>query len=166
MAEKIRAHGGVAEERTYRGVGHLTLIGAFAPALRVLAPVLREATQFAGASHGRPICQHLSNTDTEQDTRRARPSWHPEISWQPLLTKTRARPQGNRLGKVVKGFSSRLQIDSVFICIGRCEAVRGPRGGVAVRVPHGGAAVVGPHGGAAVRGPHGGYRVGQRYYGG
>jgi hypothetical protein len=26
-----------------------------------------------------------------------------------------------RLGKVVKGFSSRLQIDSVFICIERCE---------------------------------------------
>ena len=46
MAEKIHAHGGVAEERTYRGVGHLTLIGAFAPALRVLAPVLREVTQF------------------------------------------------------------------------------------------------------------------------
>jgi acetyl esterase/lipase len=46
MAEKIHAHGGVAEERTYRGVGHLTLIGAFAPALGVLAPVLREATQF------------------------------------------------------------------------------------------------------------------------
>ena len=45
----------------------------------------------------------------------------------------------------------------MFICIGRCEAVRGPRGGVAVR---------GPHGGAAVVGPHGGYRVGQRYYGG
>ena len=40
------AHGGVAEEPTYRGVGHLTLIGAFAPALRVLAPVLREVTQF------------------------------------------------------------------------------------------------------------------------
>src|SRR5262245_52992338 len=46
LAEKIRAHGGVAEVRTYRGVGHLTLIGAFAPALRVLAPVLSEVTQF------------------------------------------------------------------------------------------------------------------------
>ena len=46
MAAKIHAHGGVAEERTYGGVGHLTLIGAFAPGLRVLAPVLREATQF------------------------------------------------------------------------------------------------------------------------
>jgi acetyl esterase/lipase len=46
MAEKIRAHGGIAEERTYPGVGHLTLIGAFAPALRVLAPVLHHVTQF------------------------------------------------------------------------------------------------------------------------
>ena len=33
MAKKIHAYGGVAEERTYRGVGHLTLIGAFAPAV-------------------------------------------------------------------------------------------------------------------------------------
>jgi len=46
MAAQIHAHGGIAEERIYRGVGHLTLIGAFAPALRVLAPVLRETTQF------------------------------------------------------------------------------------------------------------------------
>ena len=35
-AEKIHAHGGVGAERNYRGVGHLTLIGTFAPALRVL----------------------------------------------------------------------------------------------------------------------------------
>jgi hypothetical protein len=46
MAAKIHAHGGIAEECIYRGAGHLTLIGAFAPALRVLAPVLRETTQF------------------------------------------------------------------------------------------------------------------------
>ncbi len=46
MAAKIHAHGGVAEERTYGGVGHLTLIGAFAPGLRFLAPVLRDATHF------------------------------------------------------------------------------------------------------------------------
>ena len=46
MAAQICAHGGVAEERTYGGVGHLTLIGAFAPGLRVLAPVLRDVTQF------------------------------------------------------------------------------------------------------------------------
>jgi acetyl esterase/lipase len=54
MIEKIRAHGGVAEERTYRGVGHLTLIGAFAPTLRVLAPVLREVTQFVWRVTRRP----------------------------------------------------------------------------------------------------------------
>ena len=46
MAAQIRAHGGVAEERTYGGVNHLTVIGAFAPGLRVLAPVLRDVTQF------------------------------------------------------------------------------------------------------------------------
>src|SRR5215475_7990098 len=46
MAAKIRDHGGVAEELTYGAVGHLTLIGAFAPGLRILAPVLRDATQF------------------------------------------------------------------------------------------------------------------------
>jgi hypothetical protein len=50
MAAQIRAHGGVAEERTYGGVGHVTLIGAFAPGLRVLAPVLRDVTQLSGAS--------------------------------------------------------------------------------------------------------------------
>ena len=46
MAAKVRAHGGVAEVLAYGRVGHLTLIGAFAPGLRVLAPVLRETTQF------------------------------------------------------------------------------------------------------------------------
>jgi len=46
MAAKIRAHGGIVEERTYGGVGHLTLIGAIAPGLRVLAPLLRDVTQF------------------------------------------------------------------------------------------------------------------------
>src|SRR5262245_24390494 len=46
LPAKIRDHGGVAEVLTYGGVGHLTLIGAFAPGLRVLAPVLHDATQF------------------------------------------------------------------------------------------------------------------------
>ena len=46
MAAKIHANGGIVEERTYGGVGHFTLIGAFAPGLRVLAPVLRDVTQF------------------------------------------------------------------------------------------------------------------------
>jgi len=46
--------GGVKRQRskrTYRRVGHLTLIGTFAPALRVLAPVLNSS----GASHGKPM---------------------------------------------------------------------------------------------------------------
>jgi acetyl esterase/lipase len=59
MAAKIHAHGGVAEERTYRGVGHLTLIGAFAPALRVLAPVLREVTQFVWSVTRQADCSRL-----------------------------------------------------------------------------------------------------------
>jgi acetyl esterase/lipase len=46
MAAMIHAHRGVVAERTYGGVGHLTLIGAFAPGLRVLTPVLRDVTQF------------------------------------------------------------------------------------------------------------------------
>jgi acetyl esterase/lipase len=62
MAAKARAHGGVAEVLAYSRVGHLALIGAFAPALRVLAQVLREVTQFVWrvTPQGR------------QDTRRAR----------------------------------------------------------------------------------------------
>jgi hypothetical protein len=59
MAEKIHAHGGVVEERTYRGVGHLTLIGAFAPAVRVLAPVLREVTQFVWSVTRQADCSRL-----------------------------------------------------------------------------------------------------------
>jgi hypothetical protein len=55
MAAKIRAHGGIAEERAYGGVGHLTSIGAFAPGLRVLAPVLRDATQFVWAQRSKTV---------------------------------------------------------------------------------------------------------------
>lgn len=57
MSAKIREHGGVAEVLTYGGVGHLTLIGAFAPGLRVLAPVLRDVTQFVW----RVTRRHVSN---------------------------------------------------------------------------------------------------------
>jgi hypothetical protein len=53
MAAKIHSCGGVVEERTYRGVGHLSLIGAFSPPLRVLAPVLREVTQFVWRVRGK-----------------------------------------------------------------------------------------------------------------
>jgi hypothetical protein len=59
MVEKIRAYGGVVEIRTYRGVGHLTLIGAIAPGLRVLAPVLREVTQFVWSITRQADCSRL-----------------------------------------------------------------------------------------------------------
>lgn len=46
LAAKIRAAGGVAEERYYDHVGHVVLIGAFAAPLRFLAPVLDDVTEF------------------------------------------------------------------------------------------------------------------------
>lgn len=50
LAAKIRAEGGAVEEIVYGTVGHLSLIGAFAPGLRFLAPVLRDVTDFAKAA--------------------------------------------------------------------------------------------------------------------
>lgn len=46
FATRIRDLGGHAEERSYGRVNHFTLIGAFAPALRLLAPVLRDVDDF------------------------------------------------------------------------------------------------------------------------
>jgi acetyl esterase/lipase len=46
MAAKIREKGGRVEERDYARVNHFTLIGSFAPGLRMLAPVLRDVTEF------------------------------------------------------------------------------------------------------------------------
>ena len=46
LAAKIRQNGGSVEERFYTRVNHYTLIGSFAPALRMLAPTLREVTDF------------------------------------------------------------------------------------------------------------------------
>jgi acetyl esterase/lipase len=60
MAAKIHARGGVVEERTYGGVGHLTLIGTFAPGLRFLAPVLRDVSQFVW----RVTRSHLAHSAT------------------------------------------------------------------------------------------------------
>jgi acetyl esterase/lipase len=51
LAEAVRADGGVVEERLYPGIGHATLIGAFAGPLRWLAPVLSDVTGFLRA-HG------------------------------------------------------------------------------------------------------------------
>ena len=46
LAARMREHGGTAEVKIYPGVTHRTLIGAFAPPLRSLAPVLRDAVHF------------------------------------------------------------------------------------------------------------------------
>lgn len=50
MAAAIRARGGRAELRAYRGVGHAALVGAIAPPLRWLAPVADDVTEFVAAT--------------------------------------------------------------------------------------------------------------------
>jgi acetyl esterase/lipase len=46
LAARLRAAGDQATVQTYRGVGHLTIIGAFASPLRFFAPVLRDVDAF------------------------------------------------------------------------------------------------------------------------
>lgn len=46
LAAKIREQGGAVEERVYARVNHYSLIGSFAPGLRMLAPTLRDVTDF------------------------------------------------------------------------------------------------------------------------
>jgi acetyl esterase/lipase len=52
LAARIRAQGGRVLELQYPHVGHLSLIGAFAPGLRFLAPVLAEVTAFVMTTTG------------------------------------------------------------------------------------------------------------------
>jgi acetyl esterase/lipase len=54
LAAKIREKGGRAEARLYGRVNHYTLIGSFAPALRMLAPTMREVTDFVWRVTSRP----------------------------------------------------------------------------------------------------------------
>jgi acetyl esterase/lipase len=54
LAAKVRDLGGRAEVPLYPRVNHYTLIGSFAPALRVLAPTMREVTDFIWRTTGRP----------------------------------------------------------------------------------------------------------------
>ena len=53
FAARIREMGGRVEERGYGRVNHFTLIGAFAPGLRFLAPVLRDVDAFVWQVTGR-----------------------------------------------------------------------------------------------------------------
>ena len=62
LAERLRAAGDSATVRTYARVGHFTIIGAFAPALRFLAPVLRDITAFV-AETAYP-CRGAEQTET------------------------------------------------------------------------------------------------------
>jgi acetyl esterase/lipase len=60
LAARLRAAGGDVTEIVYPRVGHLSIIGAFAPVLRFLAPLLRDIDIFVGratapASAGHPI---------------------------------------------------------------------------------------------------------------
>jgi acetyl esterase/lipase len=54
LAAKVRDLGGRAEVRLYPRVNHYTLIGSFAPALRVLAPTMREVADFIWRTTARP----------------------------------------------------------------------------------------------------------------
>lgn len=46
LAQRINAAGGLAQVRLYNRVDHATLLGAFSPLLRPLAPVARDVTRF------------------------------------------------------------------------------------------------------------------------
>ncbi|HTJ02272.1 MAG TPA: alpha/beta hydrolase [Methylovirgula sp.] len=52
LAAHIRSLSGVVTERHYPRIGHLSLIGAFSPMLRFLAPVLSDVTVFARNPRG------------------------------------------------------------------------------------------------------------------
>ena len=54
FAARMREMDGRVEERSYGRVNHFTLIGAFAPGLRFLAPVLRDVDAFIWRITGRP----------------------------------------------------------------------------------------------------------------
>ena len=55
LAAKVRELGGRADARLYPRVNHYTLIGSFAPALRVLAPTMREVTDFVWRTTSRRV---------------------------------------------------------------------------------------------------------------
>jgi acetyl esterase/lipase len=46
LAAKIKEMGGSVEERVYPRVNHYSLIGSFAPGLRMLAPTMRDVSEF------------------------------------------------------------------------------------------------------------------------
>lgn len=53
FAARIRAHGGRADTRSYKNISHRTIVGAIAPPLRWLAPVLDDMAGFVHRVTGR-----------------------------------------------------------------------------------------------------------------
>ncbi len=54
LASRVRAAGGVAEAKLYRGLGHIGIIAAIAPLLRWRAPVLADVVAFITGTLARP----------------------------------------------------------------------------------------------------------------
>ncbi len=52
LADKIRAHGGLVETKSYAGLNHALLLGVVAAPLRFLAPVLKDMTNFIDSHLG------------------------------------------------------------------------------------------------------------------
>ena len=50
LAARLRLRGARVQEIVYEGLGHRTLVGAFAAPLRGLAPVLADVAAFVGAA--------------------------------------------------------------------------------------------------------------------
>ncbi len=66
LAERIRANGGIATLALYRHTGHRTLVGAFAPHLRFLAPVRRDTLRFIDEVTGNKIPDDVKTVIKEQ----------------------------------------------------------------------------------------------------
>ena len=52
LANRVRALGGRADTRFYKGVGHTAVLGAFSPLLRPFAPTLADTLGFIRARSG------------------------------------------------------------------------------------------------------------------
>ncbi len=52
LADKVRAHGGSVETKTYAGLSHALVLGVVAAPLRFLAPVLKDMTAFINQQAG------------------------------------------------------------------------------------------------------------------
>lgn len=63
MAARIRSVGGQAKVRLYDRANHRTMIGAFAPTLRFLAPVLDDVVEFAMQESRREIVKDWAARD-------------------------------------------------------------------------------------------------------